>query len=105
MANAPFTDHSSQICFTLLAFWRCTLGESSNLGGGLTHLLIVRGVWCRDLRPSSTIILLADHRVIEAEGLVGCGRSPNPASHLQQVGRLLLLDVLVPGTPPEFAGA
>ena len=51
MAKATFTDHNSQICFTLLAFWRWILGGRPNLGNGFAHLLIVRGVWWRPRRP------------------------------------------------------
>ena len=85
MANATFTDHNSQICFTLLAFWRCTLGGNSNLGNGLAHLLIVVA-YCKylDQYPGGyrhhlllnlllsrlhLLHLLVDHRVVEAEDL------------------------------------
>ena len=56
IANATFTDHTSRVCLILLAFLRCTLGGSSNLGRGLAHLLMVIGVWARYL-PRSLVTL------------------------------------------------
>ena len=75
MARATFTDHNSQICFTLLAFCRCILGGRSNLGNGFAHLLIVRG---------DDLLSLADH------GLQG------DHFRLDILVLVLLLNLLVP---------
>ena len=98
MANATFTDHNSQICFTLLAFWRCSLGGSSEESG------VVHDVLCLHHLHSSL-----DHRVAcDAVCHRGVDQCPGEYRHhlllKLLLSRLHLLHHLVDRRPVEAEG-